>query len=123
MKDIDDLQAPPFIKKDLVALRIWKDTVPLLGDSVNNLDIAVLINFCQSYATALRMEYYLRYEGRTVVAGKLGFIQARPEVDLARQSWKEVRTCADRIGLNPIARKKLKIVTGNKGDDFEDLTE
>jgi P27 family predicted phage terminase small subunit len=116
------LTAPPLIKKDRVALHYWIETVPLLGDSVEKTDISILTNYCLSYATAMRMEYYLKENGRTTLSVN-GCEVPRPEVSIARESWKDVRSCSDRLGLSPMARKKLKVESDgdNEIDDFEDL--
>lgn len=117
-----NIPVPPLIKKDKVALKIWNETASELKTGITKLDAAVMTNYCFAYARALRLEYFLKHEGMTVAAGKNGFVQQRPEVAMQHQVWKEVQTAADRLGLSPLARKKLTTdFEDDDGEDFDDL--
>jgi P27 family predicted phage terminase small subunit len=120
MSEKRKISIPPLIKKDRVASKYWNDTIPLLQskDIITELDIALLTNYCLAYANAMRMEYFLKENGQTVKVGTKGYTQVRPEVAIARESWKDVRTCADRLGLSPMARKKINMDEGDEEDDF-----
>jgi P27 family predicted phage terminase small subunit len=116
------ISIPSIIKEKALELRYWNDTIPLLGDSIEKIDIAVLTNFCLAYARATRAEKYLRHEG-WVIKGTNGQEQPRPEVAIAREAWKEVRSCADRLGLSPAARKRINSNAAGGDDDNDDFSD
>lgn len=114
------IEIPALIKSDKVALKYWNEAVPALEKSgtVSPEDLAVLTNYCLAYAKAMRYEYFLREKGDTITVGKRGYTQVRPGVAICREAWKDVRTCADRLGLSPAARKKINVDIGDDEDDF-----
>jgi len=96
---------------DKIAKKCWEKL-----ENIEIKDEALLIDYCLSLAKAIRAEFFLRKNG-FILKSANGYEQPRPEVAIAREAWKEVRSCIDRLGLSPMARQKLNL----EENDFFDL--
>jgi P27 family predicted phage terminase small subunit len=110
-------RAPSLVKRDRIAAAIWKRTVKelLMMKKADHLDEAILSNYCISYARALRLEKKLTAITDGIQITSKGVAIEHPYATQARAAWKDIRACADRLGLTPAARAKL-----DKDDDGGD---
>lgn len=93
---------------DHVAAFEWQRVGPELvaKQLLTEVDLAAFSLYCLSVARVVECEKRLR-DGLTIMTPQ-GFIQARPEVSIARQCGVEVRKFAQEFGLTPSARTRVR---------------
>jgi P27 family predicted phage terminase small subunit len=93
---------------DDVASFEWSRVGPELvaKQLLTEMDLAAFTLYCLNVARVVACEKTLRL-GMTLLTPQ-GFIQARPEVSIARQCGVEVRKFAQEFGLTPSARTRVR---------------
>lgn len=99
--------APRWLSK--LARKEWKriasELVSKNALSVN--DIGTLEGYCASYGRAVAAEQALADAGTLVMVAPQGMIP-RPEVNIAKQAWAEVRSFAAKLGATPADRTRVR---------------
>ena len=102
----------PFDKEgkggELAAWRAWEYLVPELVDvyGVGKGDYLVVEELCRWYGVASDAQEMLEVEGLTVLSPQ-GACQTHPAVRIASKAWDHVDRCRQRLGLDPISRRKV----------------
>lgn len=92
-----------------VARKEWKRVGSELvsQNALSVTDIGTLEGYCASYGRAVAAEASLAAVGSLVMMTPQGMIP-RPEVNIAKQAWAEVRSFAAKLGATPADRTRVK---------------
>lgn len=72
---------------------------------LTNIDLVMFGALCERYDAYRNALKVIKKEGRTYKAN--GMIKKRPEVDMAKESLKELRMVASEFGMSPAARARV----------------
>lgn len=123
-------KAPAWL--DPAAKKLWKHLGPqleLLG-LLTAVDGAAFEAACQSYATWVKCEKYLKDNGLTVEVQKEGddgnlytsYIQQRPEVSIGNKALQAFKAFCTEFGLTPASRTRIDLKPlGEEIDPMEAL--
>jgi P27 family predicted phage terminase small subunit len=75
---------------------------------LTHLDLDALAFYCQSYATWRTATATVEREGATFTT-KTGAVKRHPAAALAQQAVRDLQTWADRLGLTPAARQRMRV--------------
>lgn len=103
---------PAFL--DAEAKAHWKEVVPLLLKYrlLTELDGSTLGAMCAKYSQAVRAEKVLSTKGEkggATFRSPNGHICQRPEVKIASDAWKAYYSYAEKFGMTPVARARMRI--------------
>jgi P27 family predicted phage terminase small subunit len=98
--------APPYLDK--VGKGEWRRIGPQLLEQqlLTTADLAAFAAYCANVSRAVEAEQALRKHGLTMLSPQ-GIIP-RPEVNIAKAAWAEVRKFAQEFGLTPSARTRVR---------------
>lgn len=96
------------------ARREWRRIVPLLEqlNLLTKVDRSALAGYCQAYSRWRQAERILDAEGLTMdflSNNGASYSQARPEVAIAQQSAKLMKTFLAEFGLTPASRTRISV--------------
>jgi len=102
------------------AKKEWKRFTPELErlGLLTRIDRVAFIGYCQNYAIYIETEKYLKENGR-VMKTKSGAIKTRPEVYIANNALKFVRSFASEFGLTPSSRGRIYLPDLNIEDELD----
>jgi len=83
-------------------------------------DEMAFAGLCQNYAIYIEIEKYLEENGR-VMKTESGTVKSRPEVYIANNALKFVRSFASEFGLTPSSRGRISLPSELIDDEFEKL--
>ncbi len=109
----------PDAKKEWKRLSKELETMGLL----TQVDMAVFAGYCQAYARWKEAEEFISKHG-SILKTNSGYIQQIPQVSIAQQNLKQMRSLCSELGLSPSARSRLNISsTGTtiEGDAMSEL--
>lgn len=118
-KEIPD--PPPWLSTH--AKKEWKRVTPELHrlGLLTMIDIAVLASYCQSYDRLIRAEKKIRaYEkehGCLTAETPSGYSQQIPEIGIANQAMKNIKSFAQEFGMTPSSRSKIDVESPDDGVD------
>lgn len=104
----------------------WARVAPQLHriGLLTSVDRAALAAYCQSYAKWQLAEEVIKEQGLTYEiygeAGSVRCVQQRPEVGIANQCLKQIKTFCSAFGLEPSSRAKIELPNSQPADDFAD---
>lgn len=100
---------PAPIAFDNMARFEWQRIGPELiaKQLLTDVDLGAFTMYCFNVSRVLACEEHLKTFGMTIMTPQ-GFVQARPEVSIARQCGVEVRKFAQEFGLTPSARTRVR---------------
>jgi P27 family predicted phage terminase small subunit len=108
----------PQCPKDLdkVAKKKWKELIRLLRamDLLTKADGDLIELYCLAYSRRQAAQATLRKFG-VILNSKQGGLYRSPFLDVVNQASKEMQKLAKSLGLDPMSRKKLGIVTWRFG--------
>ena len=107
------------------AKKEWKRLSPELDAMglLSRIDMAAFAGYCQAYARWKEAEEFISKHG-SILKTASGYIQQIPQVSIAQQNLKQMRSFCSELGLTPSARSRLNISnTGGaiEGDEMERL--
>ena len=89
---------------------------------LTSVDRAALAAYCQSYGRWKAAEEVVKAQGLTYELydkdGNVRCVQQRPEVGIANQCLKQIKTFASAFGLEPSSRAKIELPNSQPVDDF-----
>lgn len=102
------LPGPPGFLDD-VAVYEWNRVGPELiaKQLLTEVDLAAFTMYCSNCSRVAAAEKVIKTLGMTIATPQ-GYIQARPEVAIARQCGAEVRKFAQEFGMTPSARTRVR---------------
>jgi len=113
------------------AKKEWKRLAPELEKLglLTSIDRAAFAGYCQSYAKWKKAEKFLKKHGMTIKIpqkdeyGNVVSIQVKkfPEVSIANECLKQIRSFASEFGLTPSSRGRIYLPTEIIDDEFEKL--
>ncbi len=86
-------------------------------------DMAAFSGYCQAYARWKEAEEFISKHG-SILKTNSGYIQQIPQVSIAQQYLKQMRSFASELGLTPAARSRMIIIDEDKtieGEAMEKL--
>lgn len=116
-------RCPSWLEKD--AKKEWRRLVKELEELglLTSLDWGIFAGYCQSYARWKEAEEFISKHG-SISKTSSGYIQQIPQVSIAQQNLKQMRTLGSELGLSPSARSRIQVDNKNKsieGDEMEAL--
>jgi P27 family predicted phage terminase small subunit len=104
------------------AKKEWKRLAPELErlGLLTIIDEVAFAGLCQNYAIYIETEKYLKENGRVMIT-KSGTVKSRPEVYIANNALKFVRSFASEFGLTPSSRGRISLPSELIDDEFEKL--
>lgn len=102
----------PFDKEgkccEVAAWRAWEYLVPELIEvyGVGKGDFLVVEELCRWYGVAIDAQGMMEIEGMTVTTDK-GAVLVHPGIRIASKAWDHVDRCRQRLGLDPVSRRKV----------------
>ena len=117
--DLDHVDCPDWLDAD--ARKEWERVYQRLVNCrvMTPLDVAVLADYCQSYAQMVRAETNIQRYG-DVIKTPSGYVQQAPHVGIYNQASKRMKQAAAELGLTPSSRTRIHTTEGND-DDLEAL--
>jgi len=85
---------------------------------LTNLDAAMLIAYCQSYARWKEAEDFITQHG-SILKTQSGYIQQVPQVSIAQTYLKIMKDLCSEFGLTPSSRSRMSIPNQREDDEFE----
>jgi len=104
----------------------WNRIAPQLHriGLLTSVDRAALAAYCQSYAKWKLADEVIKAQGLTYELydedGNVRCVQQRPEVGIANQCLKQIKTFCSAFGLEPSSRAKIELPNSQPADDFAD---
>jgi P27 family predicted phage terminase small subunit len=95
------------------AKRAWRETVPVLKEMriLTRIDRDALAAYCQAYARWKAAEQFLDQHGEVYPirdeSGKIKYMQAFPQVFIARSALQTLRSYQQEFGMTPSARTRV----------------
>ena len=107
------------------AKKEWKRLSPELEAMglLSRIDMAAFAGYCQAYARWKEAEEFISKHG-SILKTASGYIQQIPQVSIAQQNLKQMRSFCSELGLTPSARSRLNISNEGgviEGDEMERL--
>ena len=104
----------PAWMRDKIAIAAWRELASVLEGMrvVSEADRKALELLCDAYAEWRRarevvIEHGTTYEAENVNGGLM--LKVRPEVALAADAWRRIRSMLTEFGLTPAARARVKV--------------
>ena len=105
---LDEVPAPPAWLSDAAKTEWRRMATELLQLGVlSTIDLKVLEGYCAAYGRAVRAEKATAKDSLTMLTPQ-GRIP-RPEVNIAKQAWAEMRAFAVKLGATPADRTRVKV--------------
>jgi P27 family predicted phage terminase small subunit len=102
----------------------WKETARLLAQTglLTTLDLDALAAYCECFANWRTAVETVEKEGATFTTPS-GLVKRHPAVTNAQQANKDLLAWAERLGLTPAARQRMRVELPNTNevDEFEAL--
>lgn len=107
---------------DPIAKKLWKDLAPQLEKLglLTKIDGVAFEAVCQSYATWVKCERFLKENGMTttLITDKGSeYAQQRPEVSISNKALQNFKAFITEFGLTPSSRSRISIKAENSGED------
>src|SRR5262245_15040438 len=107
-----------------VAKPKWGETATLLAGTglLTDLDHDALAAYCETWATWRKAVETVEREGATYRTAA-GLVKRHPAVAIAAQAGKDLLAWAERLGLTPAARQRMRVELPSEGehDPMEDF--
>jgi len=100
-------EMPKWLSKE--AQEHWKELVPMLmaKNLICELDGFILAQLCSAYSRAVKAEKELAKGLSKKLAN--GYSQPKAEIKIAKEAWKAYHQDAEKFGLTPQARAKMRL--------------
>ena len=117
----DNIKCPSWLMPE--AKKEWKRLAPSLiaMGALTNHDVSNFAGYCEAYARWKEAEEFLSQHG-TIFKTPSGYVQQVPQVSIALQSLKQMRSLATEFGLTPASRARL-FANSKDAPDEEDPME
>ena len=113
-RNVPDFAGVPKCPADLdaVAKRKWKEVIKLLTamDLLSKADKDMIELYCNAYSRYQSAQAMVKKFGE-ILKSKQGGLYRSPYLDVANHASKEMQKLARSLGLDPLSRKKLGVVT------------
>ena len=115
----DDVDCPEWLDAD--ARAEWSRVYQRLVSCriLTPLDMAILADYCQSYAQMVRAETNIQKYG-DIIKTPSGYVQQAPHVGIYNQASKRMKQAAAELGLTPSSRTRIQVRDGG-GDELESM--
>ncbi|MDD5013736.1 MAG: phage terminase small subunit P27 family [Atribacterota bacterium] len=120
--DIEVPECPDYIRNDDIAYAEWQRIIPLLYDLnlITRIDRATIELYCTQYSLYKKAMQEINKKGLTVSNVRHGE-KSIPQIAIAREAAKIIKTIAVEFGLTPSSRGRINVPKEEADDPMEKL--